>query len=326
MKRRAILLASGAWLLAAAARSFPQASKAPRTIAVLIPGTQTGFRSRFDAFRDELRRLGYVEGRDILFEARWGNDRTESLALLAAELVSLAPAVIVTSTSAGVSACKAATSTIPIVFAAAGNPVEQGFVSSLRRPGGNVTGVLVYLDLGAKIVEVAREALPEAQRLAIVIHESDPAHKLMLDVFLPAAKRFKFEALVVRVKRPEELARSFNEIASWKADAIYLPQQAFIPSNGRRLVELSREVGLPLLSGYEEITTAGGLLSYGHTREESYRRAATLVDKVLRGARPAELPVEQPERVQLVVNLKTANSIGVKLPQGILQRADRVIQ
>jgi putative tryptophan/tyrosine transport system substrate-binding protein len=175
--------------------------------------------------------------------------------------------VILTATSAGIAACKAATSTIPIVFATAASPVEQGFVASLRRPGGNVTGVL-STDVGAKIIELAREALPKAQRLAILVHESDPVHKLTLNVALPAAKRFKFETLVVRVKGPEELARAFSESAGWKADAIYLPQQAFASSNARRIGELSREVRLPLFSAHEEVAAAGGLVSYGHSREE----------------------------------------------------------
>ena len=326
MKRRAILFASGAWILVAAADSLAQETKTPRRIAVLLPSTQAAYRSRLDAFKEELGRLGHAEGRDVAFEVRWAGDRTESLATLAKELVALQPVVILTSTSAGVAACKAATSTIPIVFATASNPVEQGFVANLRRPGGNVTGVLVYTGLGAKIVEVAREALPRARRLAVVVHEPDPVHKLILDVFLPAAKRFKFEPLVVRAQGSEDLKRLLNELTAMKADAIYLPQQAFSVSHGGRLAELARAARLPLLSSYEEITRAGGLLSYGHTREESYRRAAALVDKILLGANPGEMPVEQPERIRFVVNLKTAKAIGVTLPHATLQRADQVIQ
>jgi putative ABC transport system substrate-binding protein len=324
-RRRALLAASGAWLFAAMARSFAQGSKSLRTIAILIPGTQTGYRSRVDAFRNELTRLGHVEGRDVTFETRWAEDRTEKLASLAAELAASRPAAILTATSAGVRACKAATSTIPIVFASSANPVEQGFVANLRRPGGNVTGVLTVLDAGVKLVELVREAMPQAQRLAIVVHETDPAHKLILDVFLPAAKRFKFEALVVRVNSGDDLPRAVTEIAAGRADAIYLPQLAFSASHGRQFAELSRQMRLPLLTAYADVTAAGGLLSYGTTREESYRRAAALVDKILRGAMPAELPVEQPERVELVVNLKTANVLGIKLPPATIQRADRVI-
>lgn len=325
MKRRAILLASGAWMLGTAARSLAQ-GKGPHRVGVLIPGSQAGYRSRLDAFQHELKRLGHAEARDISFETRWGDDRTEMLGSLARELVSLQPAVLLTATSAGVAACMAATSTIPIVFATAANPVEQGFVASLRRPGGNVTGVLVYLDLGAKTVEIVREALPRAQRLAIVVHESDPISKPILDAFTPAAKRLKFEPVIVRVKSTDELAGAFREIAAKKADALYLPQQAFSTSNGRLLAQLSLEARLPLVSGFPEVTAAGGLLSYGYMREESYRRAAALVHKILRGANPGELPVEQPQRVELIVNLNTARAIGVTPPQATLQRADRVVQ
>lgn len=308
-----------------AARSLTQ-GKAPRRIAVLLAGTREGYHSRFEAFREEMKRLGYREERDIVFDLRWAEDRTEKLSSLAAELVSLRPAVILTATSAGVMACKRATSTIPIVFATAASPVEQGFVASLRRPGGNVTGVMIHADLGAKIVEVAREALPQAQRMAVVAYVPDPAHKLILEVFLPAAERHKFEPIIVRVTDPQDVSRVVEESVGRKADVIYLPQQAFSASHGRRIAQLSRAARLPLLSGYEEVTAAGGLLSYGHAREESYRRAAALVDKILRGANPGELPVDQPERVRLVLNLKTAQAIGIQFPQATLQRADTVIE
>lgn len=326
MKRRALLVSSGVWLVAAATRSFSQAPKAPRRIAVLLPGTQAGYRSRFEAFRAELKKLGYVEGRDVLFEARWAEDRTETLVSLAVELVALGPAVMLTATSAGISACKKATSTIPIVFASGGSPVEQGFVSSLRRPGGNITGIIVHLDLAAKMVEVTREALPQAQRLAILIHESDPAHKLILDLFVPAARRFKFEPVVVRVARAEDFGRAFDEIVSQKADALYLADLSFNRSHGPELANRSIKARLPLLSGYDETATAGGLLSYGTGIEENYRRAAAMVDKILRGAKPGELAVEQPERFQLVVNMKTAKAIGVRLSPTTMLRATKVIE
>jgi len=324
MKRRAILFATGAWILAGATRSLAQAPKAPRRIAVLLPGTQSGYRSRFDVFRAELKKLGYLEGRDISMESRWADDRTERLESLAAELVALGPAVILTASSAGVAACRKATTTIPIVFATAGAPVEQGFVSSLRRPGGNVTGVLVH-GMERKMVELAREALPQARRLAILVHEPDPVHKSMLDQFVAATGQFKFEPVIGRVRRVEELALAFDEIVSRKPDALVLPNLVFMLSNSRYLVERSLDARLPLLTGREDTTAAGGLLSYGTSREENFRRAAVLVDKILRGANPADLPVEQPERFQLVVNRKTAKTIGVELSPVTMLRADRII-
>jgi len=326
MKRRAILFASGAWLFTAPIGSLAQAPSSPRRIAVLLPGTQSGFRSRFEAFRSELKNLGHIEGRDILIEERWAEDKTERLASLAAELVALNPQVILTATSAGVAACKKATSTIPTVFATAGNPVEQGFVASLRHPGGNITGIMVHLALAAKIVEVTREALPQVQRLAILVHESDPVHKLILELLVPAAQRFKIEPVVVRVNRAEEIARAFDEIAEQKANALYLPNVAFSVSHSTQLIDRSLKARLPLLSEHHGTTVAGGLLSYGTWREENYRRAAALVDKILRGAKPAEIPVEQPERFELVVNLKTAKAIGVTISPVTMLRATKVIE
>ena len=239
--------------------------------------------------------------------------------------MALGPAVILTATSAGVAACKQATQTIPIVFGNASNPVEQSFISSLRRPGGNITGILVHA-MDAKMVEIAREALPQARRLAILVYEADPIQKSVREAFVSAALQLKFEPIVVNVRRVEELALAFNEVVGKKPDALYLPPISFMFSNRRYLVERALEARLPLLSGREETTAAGGLLSYSTDRLENYRRAAALVDKILRGAKPGELPVEQPERFQLVVNMKTAKAIGVTLSPTTMLRADKVIE
>jgi len=240
--------------------------------------------------------------------------------------VSHNPAVILTGTSAGIAAFKKATSTIPIVFASGASPVEHGFVSSLRRPGGNITGVLTHPELAAKMVEVAREAMPQAQRLAILVHDSDPAHKWMLELIVQSAQRFKFDSVVVRVARAEEIDRAFKEIVDRKADALYLPPLAFSISHRKQFIDRSLKARLPLLSTHHDTTVAGGLLSYGNWREENFRRAAVLVDKILRGAKPGELPVDQPERIQLIVNLKTAKAIGATISPGTMQRADRLIE
>jgi len=326
MKRRALLAAGGALLAAAAARSFAQNTKSPRRIAFIHPGAQAGFEYLFDSFRAELKRLGYVEGRDLVIDVRWGETRPERLAPLAAEIVALNPAVIVTATSAGVAACRSATSTIPIVFATAASPVEQGFVASLRRPGGTVTGVLVYLAIAEKISEVAREAFPRAKRFAILVHEPDPVHKLILETFLSGARRHKFEPMVVRVARTEDLDRAFKELVERKADVLYLPDLAFGTSNRRQVVERALKARLPLLSGQADTTVAGALLSYGTPREENFRRVAALVDKILRGAKPGELPVEQPDRVELIVNMKTAKAIGVSFSPAFMTRVDKAIE
>lgn len=323
-RRRGLLLAGGAWLACATMASTAQTSTARRRIAVLLPGTHAAYESRLEVFRAELKRLGHVEGRDIQLEVRFAEGRNERLESLAAQLVSLGPAVILTSSSAGVIACKKATDSIPIVFATAGAPVEQGLVASLPRPGGNVTGVLVH-SLEGKLVELAREALPQARRIAILVPDADPMTQAVVGNFLQACAQFKLEPVVVRVRRVEELATAFDEVARGKADALYSPGMVFTLSHGDYIIERSLQAKLPLLSHREEDTAAGGLLSYSTDRFENFRRAAALVDKILRGAKPRDLPVEQPERFRLVINRKTARAIGVTISPISLARADKII-
>jgi len=325
MKRRAILFASGALLAAAATRAFAQANTI-RRIVMVHPGSQSGYQSLYDAFRGALKSLGYVEGRDISVESRWADGRLERLPAMAAEAVKLNPAAIVTAGSAATAASKQATSSIPIVFASAFNPVEQGFVASLRRPGGNVTGILLFSDIAAKIVEVTREAFPGARRLAILLHEADVAHKIALEHFLAATRQLKFDPVVVRVANLADLDRAFQELAAGKADALYLPDLTFSTENRKPIIERALSARLPLLSGFYETTVDGALLSYGTRREENYQRAAALVDKILKGVKPGDLPVEQPVRFQLTVNMKTAKAIGITLSPVTMLRADKVIE
>lgn len=313
-------------MASAAASGLSQSRKPLRRIAFLHAGSERANRATFGAFTATLKELGYAEGRELIIDARWGEGKLDRLPELAAELVALKPEVIVTATSAALAACANATRTIPIVFATASNPVEQGFVSSLPRPGGNVTGILLYTgELAAKNAEIAREAFPAARRLAVLVHEADPSHRIVLDTFLPAAKRFKFEPVVLRVRQAADLDRAFSELAEHNADVLYLPEQNFMITNRARLIALSQKARLPLLSNNDDITADGGLISYGTAREENYRRAALLVDRILRGAKPAELPVEQPERFQLSINRRTAQAIGVLLPPVMMRRADRLI-
>jgi putative ABC transport system substrate-binding protein len=326
MRRRAILIASAACLTGGPALVFSQTHKLPRRVVILQPGSEAGYRNFHAVFRNALKDLGHVEGRDLSIEIRWGHDRFDRLATLAAEVVALNPDVIVTASSAGVAAVRKATSSIPIVFATAGNPVEQGFVSSLSRPGGNITGVIVYVDIIPKIVELAREALPAARRLALLLHEPDPASKLLLDAFEPNAQRFKFEPIAIRVSHLEDLDRAFRDLVRQRADALIAPTLIFLRSAHAQVVERALKARIPLLSTIYDYSDSGALLSYGSMTEENYRRAAGLVDKILRGASPAELPVEQPERFQLVVNRKTAKAVGVEVSRVTLVRADRVIE
>jgi putative tryptophan/tyrosine transport system substrate-binding protein len=296
VKRRGVLAAGAAWLASAATGVFGQAAGTLRRIVFVHPGTQAGYQSLFGAFRAELKERGHIEQRSITIDVLFAEGKTDRLSALAAQAVALKPTVIVTGTSAGIAACMKATSSVPIVFATGFNPVQQGFVSSLRRPGGNVTGVIVYSDLAAKVVEITREIFPQMARLALLIHDVDPAHKIVLENFVPSAQRFHFKPQIVRVARAEDLDRAFKEISDQAADALYVPELAFTTS-----------------------------YSYGTGREENFRRAGALVDKILRGAKPGELPVEQPERFLLVVNRKTAKAIGATLSPVTMLRADRFI-
>ena len=293
---------------------------------MLLPYSQTEFSLLYDTFLAALREQGFAEGRDVSIEARWAEGKPDRLAPLAMEVAARKPAVILTASSAGVAAAMKATSSIPVVFATAFDPVGQRFVSSLRRPGGNVTGVLVYVDLSPKMVEIAREALPAARRLAVLIHEADPAHRYVLEGFESTARRFKFEPILVRVAGVGDFDRAFGELVRQKAEAFVVPLLSLFTGNHRQLVERALKVRLPLLSSQSFIAENGGFLSYGTLTEENYRRAAALVAKILHGANPAELPVEQPEKFLLIVNMKTAKAIGVKLSANTLLRADRVIE
>ena len=325
MNRRAFLLAGGAWLTYAGAPSFAQAPQS-RRIVLVHPASQAATRRYFETFRVALKHLGYVEGSDISIEARWAEGRIERLDSLVAEALALNPAVLVTGSSEGVKACMKATSAIPIVFATAADIVEQGFVSSLRHPGGNVTGIVLNTGLNEKIVEIAREALPVARRLAILVHDKDRYHNIVLKQFEPSARRFKFEPVIVHISRAEELDRVFDELAQTKADALFVPNLALLLSLRQELVQRTRQARLPLLAANPDFAEAGGLLAYGTLFEENWRRAATLVDKILRGAKAGDLPVEQPERFELVVSVKTARAIGVSLAPTTLLRADKVIE
>ena len=321
-------MAGGASLGLAAINSYGQGqgSGRPRRIALLLPYTQAEFTLLFEAFRSALIGLGYVDGRDITMDVRWADNKPERFYPLAAQLVATNPDLIVTASSAGVIACRKATSTIPIVFATAFNPVEQGFVSSLGRPGGNITGVLVYSDLTPKLIEIARDAFPNTRRVALLVNDADPAHVFVLRTFDSSARRFKFDPQVVRITRLDEFGRGFGELADLKSELLIVPLLSLFSGNSKRLAQHAIAARLPLLSSQSFITEDGGLLSYGTLTEENYRRTAVLVDKILRGVKPAELPVDQPEKFQLIINLKTAKAIGVSFSRDTLARANRLIE
>jgi len=315
-------------LLALGAAPFTvraQSSKAPRRIGWLSTTSPERNSSTDEAFAAKLKELGYIEGRDFVFERRYAHGHLGELSTLARELIALNPAVIVTASSASVAALKSETKTVPIVFATAADPVEQGFVASLARPGGNITGVTLRSEINGKLVEFIRETLPSVRRIAVLEHESDPVAKRASASYQRAAATLRFQLSIVRVKRVEELKRAFADIARGNAEVLVVPEQSLFDSNGKRIAELAMKARLPSFST-RRFTEDGGMLSYYSDRRENYRRAAVLVDKILKGAKPADLPVEEPDRYALVINMRVAKALGITIPQSILARADEVIQ
>lgn len=282
--------------------------------------------SSLTAFRDEMRKLGYKDS-DFSIDASWAEGRTDRLGTLAAEAVARKPDVILTASSAAVAATRKATSSIPIVFATASNPVEQGFVATLQRPGGNVTGVILYADrMTQKVVEITREMFPAATRVALLIHEPDPVSRFEEKAFTPAARGLRFEPVVARMSGADDFDRVFRELAALKTEVLIVPQLAFFLTYRKEVVDRTLKARLPLIGADLRYADVGALMGYGTAVEDNYRRAAAMVDKILRGAKPGDLPVEQPERFRLVLNLKTAKAIGVSFPAVISMRADKVIE
>ncbi len=319
MKRRDVLAllggAAGAWPFVGAA----QQPKMP-TIGVLVVGSP-GSEKFWRLFREDLRKLGYVEGQTVRFEFR--SDQVSRLPELAAELVQLKPDIIVTwFTPAGLAA-KQATRDIPIVMAVAGNPVENGLVQSLARPGGNVTGIAsVGSETAAKCVELVREMLPSARRIAVLATAPDPFSKLMLEQIRLAGAASGTAIEPILIHSTEELDAAFTVMEKQRPDAVIV--QPSLPT--KRAAELALSHRIPAVSFICGFVDVGGLMSHAFAEADAYRRAAAFVDKILKGAKPADLPVEQPTRFELVINMKTANALGVTIPPAFLARADEVIE
>jgi len=325
MRRRTFILAVGgavAWPLAARAQ---QAGPLP-TIGFLVAGTPTSHGQWIAAFVQRLRELGWIEGRTITIEYRWAEGRSERFAEIAAELVRRKVDVIVTSATEAIVAAKQATSVIPIVFAAAGDPVGTGLVASLARPGGNITGLSIQqTDVAAKRLELLREIVPGLRRLAILGNASGPAVVLDMREVETAARTLGLEVITSEIRRGEDIAPAFAAFKG-RAEALYLPIDPLVNTHRLRINMLALAARLPTMHSVREYVEAGGLISYGPNRPELYRRAAELVDKILRGAKPADIPVEQPTKFELVINVKTAKALGLDIPPSLLARADEVIE
>jgi putative ABC transport system substrate-binding protein len=274
-----------------------------------------------------LRDLGYVEGRNVAFQRRYSMGRVEELSPLAAELVQARLDVIVTVGSPAAIALKAVTQTTPIVFTRSGDPVGLGLVASLGRPGGNVTGLSILLvDLGTKKVELLQQAVPGLKRLGVLWSPASPAGVLELKEVERAADSLKLELQTAEYRTPDDLIQMIPTVAG-RADALYIGAGPPASRDQReRLAKLAAMAGLATMTGRKEAVEAGAMMSYGPNYPEMYRRAAVYVDKILKGARPADLPVEQPTRFELVINLKTAKALGLTIPVTLRALADEVIE
>jgi putative ABC transport system substrate-binding protein len=319
------LLALGAAPLAAEAQ---QAAKIAR-IGYLATNPAISPHLR-EAFLQGLRDLGYVEGRNLVIEYRDAEGKVERLPALAAELVALKVDVIVALGTLAALAAKQATRTLPIVFSPAGDPVGSGLVTSLARPGGNVTGLSAFApELVGKRLELLKQAVPGVSRVAVLWQPGAFGERVEMDTLKRvevAARDLGVPLQFVEARGPADFDRAFSDMTRARAGALTVLASNMFNSERRRLVELAAEKRLPALYSARELVDAGGLMSYGANLAELNRRAAAYVDRILKGAKPADLPVEQPTKFELIINLKTANALGLTIPQSVLARADEVIQ
>ncbi len=299
-----------------------QPAKIPR-VGLLRPGSPPD--PYVDAFRKGLRDLGYVEQQTIAIEYGWAEGRSARLPLLATELVELKVDVIVTQGEVMTRAVKEATTTIPIVMATSGDPVGAGLVASLARPGGNVTGLSsVAPDITGKRLQLLKEAVPKVSRVAILYSPTIMTNVLEVKEAHVAARTLGLTVHPLEVRAPDDLGRAFDAMTRERAEALFLFGDPFTITHERRILDLAAKRRLPTTCNWLE--AAGCLMSYGPNRLDMFRRAATFVDKILKGAKPTDLPVEQPTRFELVINMKTAKALGLTIPPSVLVRADQVIQ
>jgi ABC-type uncharacterized transport system substrate-binding protein len=325
MNRRALIALLGGAAASPLAARAQQAARLP-TIGFLGQSTPVVESERLDAFLKRLRELGWIEGRTVAIEYAWGQGSSERFAEIAADFVRLKVDVIVTSGTANVIAAKQATSVIPIVFAVAGDPIANNLVASLARPGGNVTGLsTVATDLAGKRLELLRMAVPGFRRLATIGNVGNSLAVLEMKEVQAAAARFGLEAAALEIRRAEDITPAFEALKGG-ADALYVVADPLVNTNRARIHTLAMGARLPAIYNAKEHVEAGGLMSYGPNFRELYRRAAEFVDKILRGAKPADIPVEQPTKFDLAINLTTAKALGITVPLPLLARADEVIE
>jgi putative ABC transport system substrate-binding protein len=328
VQRRDFLLTAGALLAAPLAAEAQQAAKVAR-IGILA-GNRAASPHTLEAFLQGLRDLGYVEGRNVVIEFRDAEGKPERLPTLAAELLALKVDIVFAPSTPAALATKQATRTVPIVFAGAADPVADGLVTSLARPGSNVTGLSnLSAEMVGKRLEQLKQAAPGVSRVAVLWHQGGSGGRTerdMLNAAEVAARSLGVQLQVVETRGSADFERAYSEMTRARADALTVLPIALFGFYRRRLIDLAAKNGLPAAYPAREYVDAGGLMSYGADLADLHRRAAFYVDKIVKGANPADLPVEQPTKFELVINLKTAKALGLTIPQSLLLRADEVIQ
>lgn len=328
MKARAAALVATLAVALLAVPLAAEAQPAARTprIGVLSPDSRAAATSGIEAFGASLRELGYVEGRTITVESRWADGRAERLPELAAELVALKVDVIVTAFEPAIRAARKATTTIPIIMVASVDAVRSGLVDSLARPGGNVTGLSVSSELGGKQFELLREIIPSLSRVVGLVRPNPEAAARRAQAKASAQAYLGVTLDFVEVREPKDFARAFATVSASRPDAMIVAPDPLFYTHRDQIVDLARTARLPVMYPVRDFVEGGGLISYGPSVVEMFRRAAYFVDRILKGAKPADLPVEQSTKFDLVINLKTAKALNLTIPRTVLVQADKVIR
>jgi putative ABC transport system substrate-binding protein len=327
--RRKLVIAFGAGALAMPLASFAQQQGKVWRVGFL------SFRSRpenldshfYGGFPRGMRELGYVEGKNLLIEWRFADDKADLLAGLAAELVQLKVDVIVAASSQAISAAQKTTTTIPIVMGTTGDPVGSGFVKSLAHPSGNITGLSIITgDISPKHLDMLLRMVPKLNRVAVLVNPNSSTHRTILIGVQAAAESASVKVLPAEARTTQEIENAFSMMTRDHVGAVIVGADAFFIQHGREIAELAAKKRLPSISANREYAESGGLMAYGQNLADNFRRAATYVDKILKGAKPGDLPVEQPMTFELFINRRTAKALGLTIPQELLLRADKVIE
>jgi putative ABC transport system substrate-binding protein len=325
MKRRVFIT-----LLGSAALCWPLAARAqPHIARIGFMGNSTAAleANLVDAFREGLRELGYEEGRNFVIEYRWADGNYDQFPALVAELVAAKVDLIVTAGTPAALAVKKATATVPLIMVAVGDPVGTGLVPSLARPGGNVTGLSsIAPDLEGKRLQLLREIVPALSHVAMFVNSANPFHVSSMSQARAAAQTMGIKLQLHDIQKSEDLDAAFAALRKERPDALLILADRIFLHNRQRVVDFTREQRLPNVNAYKELVEVGGLISYGPSYEDMHKRAAIYVDKILKGARPADLPIEQPSKFTFIVNLKAAKELGVTVPSQMLGLADQLIE